>query len=699
MSPTPLTSISLQPDVIGHLESLVSLHIDENGIKRIPDVIGRLTQLEFLNADDNSLVELSAEIGLCTNLRELHIENNQLTRVPDNLSQCVRLERLKVSHNCLLELPASLQGLHSVFEIRADHNYLQSLPHTIGMLRRLNHLCVDFNFLTALPDEICSCASLRVLSVCENFLCQLPANIGQLKQLQILNVIGNNVVWLPLSLNNIRATLKALWLSDQQIKPLPSLSMAETDTVLPCNVLTCFMLPQSKIQATEIERATDEEARLPYLSESLTRKKMLRFEKTFEEGVVPSPLAEPKKHKLAKGKHSLNRSPTPHPSELKKMAHTAQHIVTGGMTQLKKTGGKTYRCYGKVDDVAAVRSPPTSSTGSVVEPISFEIREAIVTKKEKFQPNVSYTAQQMDESAVEHLYDCYQTAAEIYGDTALYQTNSPGHIYGELTASHHTAMSITKSSPLADELFVSNRSSLRHSPTSLSHSQTLPINSVDVANIPPSTIQCNPITDASSTAVRKSLRREPPPYQEACKYSKLSDADFVIYDSIRNLQKSRQQLHAESKTTAAVESMQQDQVNNNVSGQSTATGESIDANGNFLPPTPPPMTNHHIPVTEPLTIDVTTPAIDEFPPPPSPLDSMVELSELDHCMEQPLPNGDEDNSHRRPQLSPTSSDYSFASNYSSTNTTPKRKWAFGNHRNVSVVSFVVIMTSKFWGLG
>jgi Leucine-rich repeat (LRR) protein len=252
---------------------------------------------------------------------------------------------MKISRNCLAELPNNLFELKSIFDISIEHNSLQRLPNTIGILRNLCYLSLDYNYLKELPDEICSCSSLRILSLRENFLTQLPANIGQLKQLKILNVINNNLTFLPLSINNVRNVLKALWISDQQIKPLPSLQMAQSSDGS-MNVLSCFMLPQSKYSGTQVESGQGQQEKVN--TDSMVRKKLLRFEKDVEEKATP---ISSKKEKLEKIKHSLNRSPTPHPSELKKMASTAHHIASG-TAQLKKTGGKTYRSYGKIDDVA-----------------------------------------------------------------------------------------------------------------------------------------------------------------------------------------------------------------------------------------------------------------------------------------------------------------------------------------------------------
>lgn len=209
-------------------------------------------------------------------------------------------------------------------------------------------------------------------------------------------------------------------------------------------------------------------------------------------------------------------------------------------------------------------------------------------------------------------------------------------------------------------------------------------------------------------------RRAPPPYQEACKYSKLTDADFLIYDSIRNLQKTNPKLgegqNGRSQGTAESTGSKEREV--------LVNGNRIDVNGN--PETlngdgPPTQQSDDLvnnnqytftpslngksfalkenQVTKELSIVISSDN-DDFPSPPSPLPSVKE-----NMNRKNFQNGEEvspDNSfsnvkiRNSGQLSPTASNHSFVSNVSSS-VTPRKKWAFGYHKNVSVVSFIFFL--------
>lgn len=138
--------------------------------------------------------------------------------------------------------PNSLKNLE---ELTLNENFIQELPSCLGLLRQLHTLIVDCNQLKSLPNSICSCSQLRILSLADNFITKLPEDLGRLTQLQVLNLCNNSLAYLPFSMTKI-SNIKAIWLSENQNKPLIQFHSETIQDQYPHKVLTCFLFPQVK---------------------------------------------------------------------------------------------------------------------------------------------------------------------------------------------------------------------------------------------------------------------------------------------------------------------------------------------------------------------------------------------------------------------------------------------------------------------
>ena len=106
----------------------------------------------------------------------------------------------------------------SLQELVVTENFLTELPTSVGHLTKITNLNLDRNRLEFLPCEIGNLTVLGVLSLRENRLCELPSEIGNCRELHVLDVCGNRLRHLPFSLTSLN--LKALWLSENQAKPM-----------------------------------------------------------------------------------------------------------------------------------------------------------------------------------------------------------------------------------------------------------------------------------------------------------------------------------------------------------------------------------------------------------------------------------------------------------------------------------------------
>ena len=84
---------------------------------------------------------------------------------------------------------------------------------------------------------------LVVMSLRNNKLARLPSEIGNCSSLTVLDLTCNHLDNLPTSLTKLQ--LRALWLAENQSKPLPCLQ-TDTEGGTGCSVITCCLLPQDR---------------------------------------------------------------------------------------------------------------------------------------------------------------------------------------------------------------------------------------------------------------------------------------------------------------------------------------------------------------------------------------------------------------------------------------------------------------------
>eukprot|EP00092_Neocalanus_flemingeri_P002644 GFUD01002832.1.p1 GENE.GFUD01002832.1~~GFUD01002832.1.p1 ORF type:complete len:1969 (+),score=355.00 GFUD01002832.1:159-6065(+) len=280
-------SLTILPEDFGLLENLTSLELRENLIKDLPESLAKLKKLERLDLGDNEIEELPPHIGELSVLEELWLDHNQLSCLPQEINSLRKLACFDVSENKLEVLPLDISGLESLTDLHLSQNLLETLPDSIGALTKLTIFKIDQNRLVALnpnlglcislqelvltenflteiptkignltkitnlnldrnrlefmPTEIGNLTVLGVLSLRENRLCELPSEIGNCRELHVLDVCGNRLQHLPFSLTSLN--LKALWLSENQAKPMLAFQ-TDYDENTGDQVLTCFLLPQ-----------------------------------------------------------------------------------------------------------------------------------------------------------------------------------------------------------------------------------------------------------------------------------------------------------------------------------------------------------------------------------------------------------------------------------------------------------------------
>ncbi|KAI3355037.1 hypothetical protein L3Q82_017856 [Scortum barcoo] len=181
-----------------------------------------------------------------SNITQLVLSHNKLTgdqililpMVPANISELKNLEVLNMFNNQIEELPTQISSLQKLKHLNLGMNRLSGLPRGFGSLPALEVLDLTYNNLNqnSLPGNFfylskfqfhthrltanCFAATLRALYLSDNDFEVLPADIGKLTKLQILSLRDNDLISLPKEIGEL-AQLKELHIQGNRLTVLP----------------------------------------------------------------------------------------------------------------------------------------------------------------------------------------------------------------------------------------------------------------------------------------------------------------------------------------------------------------------------------------------------------------------------------------------------------------------------------------------
>lgn len=141
------------------MTDLVDLTLSRNTISYIqPFSFGDLETLCSLHLDNNRLIELGPDdLRGLVNLQHLIVNNNQLGRIHDKAFEDLAsaLEDLDLSYNNLMSLPwHSVRQMINLHQLSLDHNLLDFIPEgTFTELEKLARLDLTSNRLQKLPPD------------------------------------------------------------------------------------------------------------------------------------------------------------------------------------------------------------------------------------------------------------------------------------------------------------------------------------------------------------------------------------------------------------------------------------------------------------------------------------------------------------------------------------------------------------------
>ncbi|KAH9782186.1 ADP-ribosyl cyclase/cyclic ADP-ribose hydrolase [Citrus sinensis] len=169
------------PRVVGSMECLRELLLDETDIKKLPLSIELLSKLVLLNLKD------------CRNLETLPITVSSL--------KCLRTLKLSGCSK-IVKFPETVISVEDLSELFLDGTSITEVPSSIELLTKLQWLNLnDCRSLVRLPSNINGLKSLKTLNLSGCFkLENVPETLGQVESLEKLDISGTAIRQPPSSI-------------------------------------------------------------------------------------------------------------------------------------------------------------------------------------------------------------------------------------------------------------------------------------------------------------------------------------------------------------------------------------------------------------------------------------------------------------------------------------------------------------------
>lgn len=225
-----------------------------------------MTQIGLCRLNTCAIVFLPANIGRLVNLEILELRENYLENLPPTIKLLQRLKLLDMGRNNFEDLPPELGQLASLQELILDENNLCDIS-PVGGLKNLKHLDVASNQLDMFPSEVTNCSLLEIFDGDGNEFEVVPDSIGNLTNLLRLNLNFVGLKFLPESLGNCQS-LEELKVHENYLQQLPNtigllrrlrILVAHDNclTSLPDELASCVSLKHLNVANNQLTRLPD----------------------------------------------------------------------------------------------------------------------------------------------------------------------------------------------------------------------------------------------------------------------------------------------------------------------------------------------------------------------------------------------------------------------------------------------------------
>ena len=178
------------PDIVGNMNCLMVLRLDETSITKLSSSIHHLIVLRLLSMNDcKNFKSIPSSIGCLKSLKKLDLSGcSELKYIPENLGKVESLEEFDVSGTSIRQLPASVFLSKKLKVLSLDGCERIDVLPSLSSLCSLEVLGLRSCNLRegALPKDIGFLSSLRSLDLSQNNFVSLPKNIIRLSELEML---------------------------------------------------------------------------------------------------------------------------------------------------------------------------------------------------------------------------------------------------------------------------------------------------------------------------------------------------------------------------------------------------------------------------------------------------------------------------------------------------------------------------------
>ncbi len=147
-------NIQKLPESFSELSTITNLRLTNNGINSVDDfiVLGKMESLDLLWLDENNIEELPISIGQLK-VREIYLDNNAISYLPQEILGCSNLCVMHLGNNKFTKLPKVIIEMPKLYFVSLNKNEISLIPTVFEKSKyHLSALVLDDNELS--EDQI-----------------------------------------------------------------------------------------------------------------------------------------------------------------------------------------------------------------------------------------------------------------------------------------------------------------------------------------------------------------------------------------------------------------------------------------------------------------------------------------------------------------------------------------------------------------
>ncbi|KAG0682362.1 cysteinyl-tRNA synthetase [Pichia californica] len=243
--------LSVLPEYIHNMKSLVHLSIFKNNLTGLPNSISKLTKLKYLDLHLNNIGKLNENIWYLESLEVLNLASNLLDNFPEppdtifntyhNSLNPLKMKRNSSSSTNMPVIASINDGKHEnevIEESEEDNDNLSNLPKNVQSSKLIRRTSETGSINLPSIEKVATLAnSLKELCLCDNKLTDSAfPTLSLFHNITCLNLSYNEIFEIPTGYISNFKLLKSLYLSGNYLSSLPVEDLDELQNVNTLNL-------------------------------------------------------------------------------------------------------------------------------------------------------------------------------------------------------------------------------------------------------------------------------------------------------------------------------------------------------------------------------------------------------------------------------------------------------------------------------